>query len=39
MTPPIIFLLAILAAAAAPYAQDPDPQSAIQLDLRIGATP
>ena len=39
MTPRIIFLLALLAAAAAPHAQDPDPQSAIQLDLRIGATP
>jgi len=39
MTPRIIFLLAILAAAAASHAQDPDPQSAIQLDLRIGATP
>lgn len=34
-----MLLIALLAAVAAPHAQDPDPQSAIQLDLRIGKTP
>jgi hypothetical protein len=39
MTPRIILSLAILSAAAVPYAQDPDPQSAIHVELRIGNTP
>ena len=34
-----MLLVAVMAAAAAPHAQDPDPQSAIQVNLRIGATP
>jgi hypothetical protein len=34
-----MLLVAMLAATAAVRAQDPDPQSAIQLDLRIGGTP
>ena len=35
----LMLLVAMLAATAAVHAQDPDPQSAIQLDLRIGGTP
>ncbi len=38
MTPRIMLLLALLSAVAVPHAQDPDPQSAIQLDLHIGTT-
>lgn len=34
-----MLLIAILLAAAVPHAQDPDPQSAIQVDLRVGGTP
>lgn len=39
MTPRFMLLAALVAAAATPHAQDPDPQSAIQINLRIGATP
>ena len=39
MTPRLVLLLAALAAAAVAPAQDPDPQSAIQLHLRVGSTP
>ena len=34
-----MLVVALLAAVAVPHAQDPDPQSAIQLDLRVGAIP
>ena len=34
-----MLLVALLLAAAVPHAQDPNPQSAIQLALKIGAEP
>jgi hypothetical protein len=39
MNPRNLLVAALLAAAPSSFAQDPDPQSAIQLDLRIGSTP
>jgi hypothetical protein len=39
MTPRYLLVVGLLAVAPALFAQDPDPQSAIQLDLRIGSTP
>jgi hypothetical protein len=39
MTPGATLLIGILLATAAPHAQDPDPQSAIRIDLRVGGVP
>lgn len=39
MTPRAMLLIAMLVAVAGPYAQGPDPQSAIQIDLRVGGVP
>ena len=36
MTPRFMLLIALVASVAVPHAQDPDPQSPIQLALKIG---
>ena len=39
LAPRALVVVAAVLSAAAPRAQDPDPQSAIELDLRVGAVP